>query len=539
VPACGTETRWNGTAWSNGTPVTGIRAVMAGNYNGAGFTACAMDVIGTAQVTFTSGSNVTLNGLLNVATTASMTMESNANLVQTVAGTNVGSVTVKRESAQLVRLDHTLWSSPVTGQKLFAFSPNTLTNRFYFYDTPTDTYVTTGLSATTDFVVGKGYGIRAANNHPETPMTWMGSFAGNPNNGDKSFTLALTGTGFNLVGNPYPSVIDAAAFVTANSARINGTLYFYAHTLTMSTTGTFPAGTNYALWNATGQTAATLGTSGVPALVPNGKIQVGQGFLVKATAAGSANFTNAMREASNGNQFFRLASEIPTTDVEKHRLWLNLTNAEGTTFNQILVGYVFGATQEVDNLYDGLSFGNEGSALSSRLTDQDYTIQGRALPFNQEDIVPLGFKAGTPGNYTISLSDKDGIFAADQDVFLKDNSNGSVSNIKVAPYSFVSNAGTFNDRFEIVYRSTLSTPESTFNSSAVIAFVKNAQLNIETKGNEMKSVSVFDVRGRLLFQQSGINNTSFIAQGFNPQNQVILVQVTSASNEVATIKVIF
>jgi len=540
VPACGTETRWNGTAWSNGTPVTGIRAVMAGDYNGAGFTACAMDVIGTSQVTFTSGSNVTLNGLLNVATTASMTMESNANLVQTVAGTNVGNVTVKRESAQLVRLDHTLWSSPVTGQKLFAFSPNTLTNRFYVYNTPTNTYVTTGLSATTDFVVGKGYGIRASNNHPETPTKWMGSFAGNPNNGDKSFTLALTGTGFNLVGNPYPSVIDAAAFVTANSARINGTLYFYAHTLTMSTTGTFPAGTNYALWNATGQTAATLGTSGVPALTPNGKIQVGQGFLVKATAAGSANFTNAMREASNGNQFFRMASQVQsTTDAERHRFWLNLTNAEGTTFNQMLVGYVSGATQEVDNLYDGLAFGNEGSALSSRLADADYTIQGRALPFNQADIVPLSFKAITPGNYNISLADMDGVFAGDQNVYIRDNSNGSINNIKLAPFAFTSDTGTFNSRFEVIYQTNLGTAESTFSSNSIVTYVQNAQLNIQTKGSSMKSVAFYDIRGRLLLKQSGINNTNFVAQGLVSQNQVLLVQVTSENDEVATIKVMF
>lgn len=540
VPACPGNTTWNGTAWSNGVPTTGVIASISGNYTGPGFTACALEVTGTSQVVFTSGSNLTLNGLMNVASTASVTLESNANLVQTVNGSNTGNITVKRESAQLVRLDHTLWSSPVTGQKLFAFSPNTLTNRFYAYNTPTNTYSNSGLTATTDFIVAKGYGIRAANNHPETPATWMGSFTGNPNNGNKSFTLALTGTGFNLVGNPYPSVIDAAAFVTANTARINGTLYFYAHTLTMSTAGTFPAGTNYALWNATGQTAATLGTSGVPALVPNGKIQVGQGFLVKATAAGSANFTNAMREASNGNQFFRMASEVQSTnDAERHRFWLNLTNTEGTTFNQMLIGYVSGATQEVDNLYDGLAFGNEGSALSSRLADADYTIQGRALPFNQADVVPLSFKATTPGNYSISLADMDGVFAGDQNVYIRDNSNGSINNIKLAPFAFTSEAGTFNNRFDVVYQTALGTPESTFTANSVVAYIKNAQLNIQTKGNSMKAVSVYDVRGRLLFKQSGINNADFVAQGLVSQNQVLLVQVTSENDEVVTIKVMF
>ncbi|HEU4496221.1 MAG TPA: T9SS sorting signal type C domain-containing protein, partial [Flavobacterium sp.] len=526
--------------WSNGVPAAGIRAIIEGNYSGAGFAACALDVIGTSQVTITSGNNLVIDGLVNVAATASLTLESNSNLVQTAASTNVGSVTIKRESAQLVRLDHTLWSSPVAAQKLFAFSPNTLTNRFYTYSTASNTYINSGLTSATNFTVGKGYSVRAPNNHSQVPSTWMGSFTGVPNNGNQTFTLATSGTGFNLVGNPYPSVIDAASFVAANSSKISGTLYFYAHTLTMSAAGTFPAGTNYALWNATGQTAATLGTSGVPALIPNGKIQVGQGFLVKSTASGSIVFNNAMREASNANQFFRTASEIqPASDAEKHRLWLDLANTEGTAYSQILIGYVSGATQEADNLYDGLSFGSEGSTLSSRLSGEDYTIQGRPLPFNQADVVPLGFKAATPGNYTISLSGKDGIFAGEQNVYLKDYADGSINNLKIAPYTFVSEAGTFNNRFEVVYQNTLSAPGSDFTSNSIAAYIKNGQLNIQTKGGSMSSVLIYDARGRLLFQQSEINNANFTAQDLSPQNQVLLVQVTSQKGETANIKVIF
>ena len=122
---------------------------------------------------------------------------------------------------------------------------------------------------------------------------------------------------------------------------------------------------------------------------------------------------------------------------------------------------------------------------------------------------------------------------------MKDNPNGSINNIKTAPYAFTAQAGTFNNRFEVVYPSTLSTPESTFISSSVVAYVKEAQLNIQTKGNSMKAVSVYDVRGRLLFSKSEINATDFVAQGLTTQNQVLLVQVTAENGEVATVKVIF
>ncbi len=535
VPAtCSTITIWDGTSWSNGTPVAGMDVAFNGNYSGPGFEACAVNVNGTSQVVITSGSDLNLTGNVNVASTASLTLANDVNLVQSVTTANVGNVTIQRESAPMIRLDYTLWSSPVSGQNLYAFSPNTLTNRFYVYDTATDNYVTTGLSGTTTFAAGRGYGIRAEDNHPTSATSWMGAFTGVPRNGDQSFTMTNAGNGFNLVGNPYPSVIDATAFVTANSTRITGTLYFYAHTLGMLPDGTYPAGNNYALWNGTGSTAATAGTAGIPANVPNGKINVGQGFIVKRSGTGALAFNNGMREASHGTPFFRAAD-----NTDKHRIWLNLTNSDNSAFSQMLVGYVDGATQAVDNSFDGESFGQVGSFIASKLDSKNFTIQGRALPFSDEDIVDVNFHAATAGNFTISLSQMDGVFAADQSVYIKDAQTGATHDLKAAPYSFVSNAGTFDGRFQIVYRSALSTPDQTFTPEAVIAFVKNNTLNVMTKNHEMKGITIYDLRGRLLFENNKINAENFIVPNFAPQNQVLLIQVTSQNNEVATVKVIF
>ena len=461
----------------------------------------------------------------------SITFENNANLIQTNSVANSGVITVKRNSALQVRLDHTLWSSPVEDVNLFGFSPLTLTNRFYTYATATNSYTNTGLSASSTFIPGKGFAVRAPNTFPTVPQTWEGVFTGIPNNGNIPFTLETSGTGYNLVGNPYPSPIDAASFISGNP-NIGGSLYFYAHTLTMGTNGLFPTGTNYAVWNASGSTAATSGTSGVPSFLPNGTIKVGQGFIVKATSSGTVNFNNGMRINNTQNQFFRNA-----TPLERHRLWLNLSNSSGIDYNQIMVGYIEGATMGFDTNFDASAFGNSGSALASKIDGLDYTIQGRALAFSNNDNVLLGFKAEIAGNYTITLTDKDGLFLGSQAVYILDTTTNSTHEIKTAPYTFYSEAGTFDNRFQLVYSIALGTPVSEFNSNSVIAYKKEEIYTVSSREIPIKEVLAYDTLGRLIFKQSNINAQSVELTGLTSTNQIVFLKVISEENSSVSIKI--
>lgn len=538
-----TSTNWATTSnWVSGSVPTATSDVVIA-------TAARQPIIGSdvsiSSLTIKSGATLTVNSGYNltvtnaVANSGTMTLQNNANLLQSSATTtnsNSGNLIVKRNSASLLRLDHTLWSSPVASQNLYNFSPLTLMNRFYTYNTVSNGYVTTGLDATTTFAAGKGYAVRAPNDHSAlTPTTWEGTFTGIPNNGTVPFTLDTNGSGFNLVGNPYPSPITATSFLTENSSKIGGTLYFYAHSLPMNADGTFPTGTNYSTWNASATTVATTATSPDPHLapeVPNGIIQVGQGFFVKATAAGTINFTNTMRVANNANQFFR------TTEIERHRLWLNLTTESGDDINQIAVAYVEGATQNADINFDGLSFGNAGSMLSSKIDGSDYVIQGRSLPFASNDMVTLGFKATAAGNYKIVLTDKDGLFLGNQDVFVRDNLMGIEHNIKVSPYTFASEIGTFDTRFQLVYTQTLGIPSTTFTPNAVIVYKNTDGFHVTTNGIVMKDIFVYDISGRLIFKQSNINGTTTVLKGLLQTKQVLLLKITSQENETVTVKAI-
>ena len=300
----------------------------------------------------------------------------------------------------------------------------------------------------------------------------------------------------------------------------------------MGTNGLFPQGTNYAVWNASGSTAATAGTSGVPSLTPNGTIQVGQGFIVKATGSGTVNFNNGMRRNNTQNQFLRNAATL-----ERHRLWLNLSKTSGIDYNQIMVGYIEGATMGFDTNFDASAFGNSGSALASKIDGLDYTIQGRALAFSNNDNVLLGFKAEIAGNYTITLTDKDGLFLGSQAVYILDTTTNSTHEIKTAPYTFYSEAGTFDNRFQLVYSIALGTPVSEFNSNSVIAYKKDGIYTVSSREIPIKEVLAFDTLGRLIFKQSNINAQSVELTGLTSTKQIVFLKVISQENSSVSIKI--
>ena len=164
------STTWNGTVWSNGPP-TSQAAIINANYTiSSDLSACSLTISNNAIATVNSEVNVTLNGPLTVIS-GSFTLNNNANLIQTTNANNSGNITVKRNSSALMRLDYSLWSSPVVNQNLSNFSPLTTTTRFYTYNTTTNQYNFVPNPTTTNFTDGQGYLIRMPNTHPTAPTT--------------------------------------------------------------------------------------------------------------------------------------------------------------------------------------------------------------------------------------------------------------------------------------------------------------------------------------------------------------------------------
>jgi hypothetical protein len=538
IITCGNTTSWNGSSWSNGIPTYGKEVIFLNDYTSTSdMYACSIIVKNNSLIIFNN--NLYVYNRIKTNAGSTFIMNNNNNVIQINPDiTNFGNMIIRRNTSTLVRLDHTLWSSPVIGQNLYNFSPQTLTHRFYTYDTSTDTYLSSTLSTTSEFTAAKGYAVRAANNQSATiPAEWTGSFTGIPNNGTYPFNLTHTTVNkFNLLGNPYPSTINATTFVTDNAATIEGTLYFYAHTLTMDVNGIFPPGTNYASWNATGGTAATAVANNspnyhTPAETPNGTIQVGQGFFVEAKNNGSVNFNNTQRINNQNHQFFK-------TTTENHHIWLNATTNDGTDLNQILIGYLEGATIGIDTNYDGKSYGNIGNHLYSIIDNEKYVIQGRALPFSTTDEVPLGWFCETAGTFKLKLSNWDGIFQGNQDVFIKDNITGTTTNIKTTPYTFTSTTGTFNNRFSIVYEQNLGETTHNLVANTVIVHKKDQVFQVSSQNKVIKDILIYDVTGRLLYQNNDILTKTITLNEISQTNQVLLFKISFTDNQNYNLKVI-
>jgi hypothetical protein len=358
--------------------------------------------------------------------------------------------------------------------------------------------------------------------HPSATATvWNGSFNGVPNNGDVS--VSVTNDTYNAVGNPYPSTIDADDFITANG--ISEALYFWRKTNNAATS-------SYATYTLAGG-VGTGSNSGDPlGLVPNGVIQVGQGFIVKSTST-TINFDNTMRIGDNNNQFLRSSSE-----VENNRIRITATGDNGF-YSQLLVNYRSEATNAYDAALDGRYINDSENAFYTLLEQEPFTIQARALPFENTDVVPLGFKTTNTGIFSITLNEKDGVFAANSEIFIKDNDLGIWHNITEAPYEFVSESGVFSERFELVYQDVLSVNEPTVNPNHFIVLKENNGVSVRSVQEVISSVTIFDLSGRIIATSQNNASTYLTIPLGTIQSQVLLVQMVTQNGTVVSKKLIY
>ncbi|MCG2610583.1 hypothetical protein LZZ90_03565 [Flavobacterium sp. SM15] len=533
----GTSSNWDdATNWSCGrVPSTTERAVVSSGTNpcvlSVARTVKALEIATGGVFSVNSGINLTVNGPVNVIGSGDFTLKNNANLLQAYKGVNSGNIKVERNSSALMRLDYTLWGSPVTGQNLLNFSPLTQTsptNRFYIYNTNTNVYASIN-PTTNSFALGKGYLIRMPNNHPTTATIWKGVFTGVPNNGDITLNLTNGGVGqrTNAIGNPYPSPVKMSNFVSGNTSNITGTLYFWRKS---NSTVTDPG---YCTWT----NAGFVSNGEAQVFNPNGIIRTGQGFLVELlNNATTVVFNNSMRIGNNADQFFRTSSEFAQeTNLSGDKIKLNVSNLTSGYKNQMLLGYFEKATLGVDYGIDGKSIENHPVVLSTVIDNQEYLIQGRPS-FTNDDVVSLRFKTETAGEFGISTEELVGVFQGDQQVYLKDKFLNKLHDIKASEYRFTSDAGTFDDRFELVYQNKNISNSNALENSLVI-YKKNSSLVIEST-KELSNVKVYDVRGRVLAQSNNLTSLLTVVE-LNVTNEIIFVHVTTNDGVTTSKKIVF
>lgn len=537
---------WNGTVWSNGTPTLAQKLVFSGNYSSTGNVSGCTCTVTSGSVVFNAGHTLTIANEVTVNPGGSLTFEDTASLLQTNdASVNSGDIIYKRNTTPMKMYDYGYWSSPVSNATLSQLAGDSY---FYSFNPSINNYVYQ--TAGTTMALGVGYLSRAPENLVYNPtLILQSTFVGTPNNGIISTPIVKSTATNNMIGNPYPSAIDIDLFITdpANSGIVNGTIFLWTHN-TAIVNNNYSVN-DYAKYNLTGgvKTASAALSGGA---VPTGKVAAGQGFFIEANTAlangtYSATFKNSMRISGNNNQFFRTnnSNTVNNSDggsvsqaLEKHRVWLSISNDEGA-YNEMLVGYIQNATNDFDVLYDGKTtvVGNPVSIFTTVGTT-DLAIQAKALPFSTDDVVPFGIASTIDGELTITLENFDGLFD-NQNVYLLDKVTGLYHDLKAANYTFSTANGTFNDRFELRYTTqTLGIDTPTVADDAIKVVSNHNGLSVYCAAANISKVEVFDVLGKQLYSKKNLETNALEAIQLQGVSQILLVKVTLENGQTYTKK---
>jgi uncharacterized delta-60 repeat protein len=538
IKLCTNSSIWDGITWSNGMPSSEKTLVFNGNYPLlTTVNACSCSISTGNTVTIPNGN--TLGLLFDYSGSGTLVLENNATLYQSEDQIiNTGSIRMKRETTPIIKTDYTFWSSPVSNQKLIDVSPNTLSDKFYSFNASVNNWHNETPTDVMD--IGNGYIIRGPESFSTIiSVTYEASFIGIPNNGIVSIPIASIGTS-NLIGNPYPSAIDADVFINTNVGITDGTIYLWTHNTPI--TNNVYTSDDYAVYNLSGGVGTRAALKlGVNNSIPDGKIASGQAFFVTSINGGTAVFNNSMRVIGNNTSFFKSNSIKKNNglNIEKDRIWLNLSNGQGA-FKQTLIGYIEGATNEYDANFDGGSFGgNKYINFYSINQDKNLVIQGRSLPFQQTDIVPLGYSTTIKGVFTINIDAVDGLLSS-QNVFIEDKLNNTIFNLKSGNYTFNTEIGTFNNRFVLRYTDkTLSTAKFELEKNSVLVSNKNKQIKINAAEEIIDKVIVYDLSGRKIYQKNNVNDVEFSVFNLISSQQIVLVKIVLKNGGTVIKKIIF
>jgi hypothetical protein len=349
------------------------------------------------------------------------------------------------------------------------------------------------------------------------------AFNGKPNNGDISLTLSA-GNEY-LIGNPYPSALDADEFILDNISTgsggrapaniINGSLYFWDHFAvathnlaeyeggyaTYNLIGGLPAISNDARINATG---------GIGTKIPKQFIPVSQGFFVTADAGGSIMFKNSQRifktEAGDPSLFLKssnVKSKSNTSDPGpdgRKKIRLAYNSPKGY-HRQLLVGVDENATSAFDFGYDAPLIDTVKEDMFWIFDGKNYIIQG-VNDFSLEQKLPLGIKTIKEGAATIKIDVLENM-TNETNIFLHDKELNVYHDLKQGGYEVFLSVGEYLNRFEIAFSQaqTLGTNDIKNNQLEVLYSNEKRSIVINNPNSTLiDHIEMFNVLGQAMFR---------------------------------------
>ena len=355
---------------------------------------------------------------------------------------------------------------------------------------------------------------------------------GKPNNGDINLNISA-GNDY-LVGNPYPSALDANQFILDNGNTIagpgltTGTLYFWEHWgggshnlrdyqggyATYSLAGGVPAA-------AMGTNDPDVGTGGIPTKTPGRYIAVAQGFFVTAETSGTIKFNNGQRVfqpedginsvfVKSGNTKNSKSSNNQNKDTRgKIRLGFNSIN---TIHRQLLLTVDSNTTAGFDWGYDAPYNDSQKDDMYWMVASDKYVIQA-INKIDPQTIIPIGIHTKNNGLNSITI-DKLENTANNLEIFIHDKDLNIFHNLKESNYDVYLDAGEYLNRFEITFsdlsQTTLNTSDIEDNTwSVYYSNDKTSIILVNSKQRPVDSAELFNILGQSVIKFNNIEMESY------------------------------
>jgi len=553
------STSWINGSWTNGEPDANRSANIESNYSTAingSIETCSLYILSDANLMVSANEYVSIQKDLLVAGTLDIDHEGSLVMLDDKGTiTSTGTIRIHKTTTELKPFDYTYWSSPVQTADLESVFWNSPKNSFHYFsaqnfedldndgsDDDNNAWVRT--SGTMQ--VGRGYTSMAPDTNPFKNEQKV-IFTGIVNTGTIEIPVYAVEESipdrhyWNLIGNPYPSAIDAELLLNhpLNKNLLTGTLYFWTHSTPIS----LDDRTGVRSYSSDDYAMYTLGTGGIKAN-PNGKepnqyISSCQGFFVEALKEGSITFNNDMRITTHNENFFK--SNTTKNSLNKNRIWLNLTNKEGA-FSQILIGFIDGATSKFDSNFDGIRIDAQNPLnFYSLLEDQSFAIQGLPI-FRGDEKIQLGLNSNIQEETVlkISIDHTEGDFTG-TDIILHDKLLDREHNLSASHYTFImEQPQRVNQRFELVFKPTVSTLDVLLEEKTKIVWQQiDDMLYVSTnKKDIINRLEIFDLNGRKLKDQTV--HTDYLVMNWSgfPSRGIYVLRVKLENSRTIITKII-
>lgn len=338
-------------------------------------------------------------------------------------------------------------------------------------------YTATSITSAGDFLENRGYAFKRNN-------AGTINFTGTHRSADANTTISFgTATGWNSIGNPYPSYIPLNTegnFITTNAAALDDS---------------YEAGY---VWDST--TEAYLPITNAS---PTRYIAPGQGFMVKSDAdGGTISFTEAMQSHQSGanDVFSRTEDTTP-------RILMEISNS--SLLRNTNIAYLENATLGLDPGYDAGVFTDYDFNIYTRLLDNSSTINlhTQALPnSNYENmVIPVGVNADSNTEITIHISASNlpsGIM-----VFLEDRIENIFTHVDDgSSYTTIHNSNGIGRFYLHTTSVSLNTLDVALSDISIYSIDKTVYLHGLPTGE--KTITFYDLLGRVVakntFKDTGL-----------------------------------